>query len=237
MRTLAMKPRFSASRFLAITALAAGMQMGIVALSHAADPSEFTEAERQMFVTDHLGSLATPATLHYRTERRGSLQEPIDDKAVLHLKRENDMLVASVDWMSGSNRLELPPFDDIKGNPVLLHFLEREIREMNRLTGGSMNYYRKRIRMALAQSPGVEDTTADFQGRKVAATRITISPYLDDPARARYEKYAARNYTIVLSDEVPGVVLAVTAELRDGGGARDAGNLLWSESLRFDRSE
>ena len=43
-----------------------------------------------------------------------------------------------------------------EGNPVLLYFLERDIREMERLTGGKSGYFRKAIRLALARSASVE---------------------------------------------------------------------------------
>ncbi len=210
---------------------------GVAGTALAADPSEITEAERLMFMTDHLASLTMPATLHYVTERRGSLQPVIDDHASLTMNASGDTRAAKVDWMSGANRLDLPPVEDIKGNPVLLHFLEREIREMNRLTGGSMNYYRKRIRMALANSAGVETTAIEFNGTKVPARRITIAPYFDDPARSRYERFAERRYTMVFSDSVPGAIFSLTGELRSGDGRSDTGELLWSETVRYERRE
>ncbi len=224
--------RGGVNRFLSLALAAVFILSGTV--SWAANANDITEAERRVFMDDHLASLPAPTTLHYLTERRGSLQDPLDDKASVELQTEDGRRVANVQWMSGREQLRLPPFDDVKGNPILLYFLEREIREMNRLTGGSMNYYRKRIRMALASNPGVEATTVDFAGRQVKATRITISPFVDDPARSRYEKFADRRYTMILSDDVPGAVVSVSGELRGSANPSTEPTLLWSESVRLD---
>ena len=109
---------------------------------------------------------------------------------------------------------------------MILFFLERDVREMHRLTGGSINYYRKRIRMALAEGGRVETVTRDIGPRRIAATEIRIAPYRDDPARSRYEKFAEKTYIFTLSDDVPGKVVELRSELsalrrRAAGTARE----------------
>ncbi len=203
----------------------------------AADSSEFTVAEKQLFVTPHLAGLVPPTRLQYLVSRRGSLQKPFDDHATLTLSRENGGIISRVSYLSGPEKLELPPFPGMEGNPVLLHFLEREIREMRRLTGGSVNYYRKRIRMALATDPQVENIRIEHQGRTLAATRIRISPYLDDPARSRYEKFATRHYAMVLSQEIPGGIVSLHSELHEPGKPADQSGLLWSETVSFETQQ
>lgn len=221
---------------LLITALLACQLAGLPAAT-AADSSEFTVAEKQLFVTPHLAGLKPPTRLVYQVTRRGSLQKPFDDHATLTLSRENGRIMSRVGYLTGPEKLELPPFPDMEGNPVLLHFLEREIREMRRLTGGSVNYYRKRIRMALATDPVVESITIEHQGKPVAATRIRISPYLDDPARSRYEKFATRHYAMVLSQSIPGGIVSLHSELHEPGRPADDSGLLWSETVSFESQQ
>ena len=199
----------------------------------AADPSQFTEAEKILFVTPHLQGLQPGTSLRYDVRRTGSLQEPFDDKALLTIDTVDEKTAALVDYLSGDRNLSLPPFPDLNGNPILLHFLEREIREMNRLTGGSANYYRKRIRMALATDPQVIDISVERDGKSVAATRIRISPYLDDPARARYEKFATRVYEMTLSPAIPGGIVRLAAILHADGRSSDPDKLLWSETVEY----
>jgi len=201
----------------------------------AADPSEFTEAERQLFVTEHLRGLTLPTQLHYAVSRRGSLQSELDDSAELALSSDNGQTIGTVRFLSGTDQLKLPAVSGVKGNPILLHFLEREIREMNRLTGGSANYYRKRIRMALAKTPEVQDIELQFGGKTITAKQVRISPYVDDPARSRYEKFALREYEMVFSQQVPGGIFRLQGKLYGPGSSGDDRPLLWSETVSFER--
>ena len=67
----------------------------------------------------------------------------------------------------GERQVALPALNGAQGNPVLLGFLERDISEMKRMTGGSTSYFRKRIRIALAEAASVEPVTVSYGGRQV----------------------------------------------------------------------
>jgi len=141
-----------------------------------------------------------------------------------------------VEYLTATRKLELADIDGANANPVILFFLERDLREMHRLTGGSINYYRKRIRMALAEGAQVEAVTRDLGPRRVAATEIRIAPYRNDPARSRYEKFAEKTYVFTLSDDVPGKVVELRGELSTAGDAAGKGReIVISETLRFAR--
>ena len=47
----------------------------------AADPSQITEAENVMFMTDHLKGVNAPATLRYSLRHGGSMEKAFDDTA------------------------------------------------------------------------------------------------------------------------------------------------------------
>ena len=55
----------------------------------AADPSQFPEAERQLFVRPHLAAVSPPTRLHYRYERTGTLQPQVTDQATLTLTTQD----------------------------------------------------------------------------------------------------------------------------------------------------
>ena len=120
-----------------------------------------------------------------------------------------------VDYLTGKDALVLPDIDDANGNPVILSFLERDVREMERRTGGKANYFRKRVRLALAESAQVEPVTMDVQGRPVEAVRISIRPYENDPMQARFPTFVAKVYTFTISKQVPGMVYEMRTEARD----------------------
>jgi hypothetical protein len=222
------------------SAVALGVAMlAIAGMARAADPSEFSAAEKRLFIDDHLRNVSGPATLEYAYSKRGSLEGPIDDAArvIVGPKSSAGSQSVKVEYLTETRKLELSDIDAANANPVILFFLERDLREMNRLTGGSVNYYRKRIRMALAYGAQLEEVTLDLGGRRIAATEIHIAPYRDDPARPRYEKFAEKTYVFTLSDEVPGKVVELRSELSaPPGGSEKAPGALLAETLRFVRA-
>jgi hypothetical protein len=206
----------------------------------AADPSQFSVAEQRLFVDDHLHGLSGPVTLEYIYAKRGSLEAPIDDTARVMIgpPAAGGGASVKVEYLSDTRHLELSDIDAANANPVILFFLEREVREMHRLTGGSINYYRKRIRMALAEGGQVTAVKRDFGPRRIDAVEIHIAPYRDDPARSRYEKFADKTYTFTLSNDVPGRVVELRTELlAPPATPGQAPEMLISESLRFVRKQ
>jgi hypothetical protein len=176
---------------------------------------EFSPAEQALFVTNHLSALKPSSTLHYRFSKSGSLEPGFDDTATIALSAQPDgkCCSAASEFLSGPRRLALPAIEAAQGNPVILYFLERDIREMERLTKGKANYFRKRIRIAVADAATITDVTLPFQGSNVAAKQITITPYADDPLRARFEQLVSKRYVFTLSDAVPGGVLSIRTQV------------------------
>jgi hypothetical protein len=124
---------------LAIAALLALGLLGSVAHApaHAQEPAkDFSAAERAIFMTDHFTKLRPPMTLRYQFRRSGSMEPAFDDKVTIALKAQagGRCCDASGEFLSGERKVELPPIEGASGNPVTLFFLEREIREMERLT-------------------------------------------------------------------------------------------------------
>ncbi|HTT09904.1 MAG TPA: hypothetical protein VMG60_03355 [Burkholderiaceae bacterium] len=215
-------------RFLALAsagALLAGRR------AFAADAGSFSEAERLLFTQDHFKSLAAAAKLDYEYRKRGSLEPEFTDRVRVSVsaRKPTGKHDVKVDFLTGRERLGLQDVDDAEGNPLILYFLEREVREMNRLTGGSRNYYRKRIRIALAESAQVKPVTLQAGGKEVAAREIHIAPYRDDPVRSRYEKFAEKTFVLALSDQVPGTVVEMRSELLQ----HDEPTLVLAESVRY----
>ncbi|HEY6353864.1 MAG TPA: hypothetical protein VIY30_05195 [Burkholderiaceae bacterium] len=186
--------------------------------SAAAD--DVSPAEKALFVTNHLATLKPPTTLRYSLRKSGTLEPGFEDKVSISLRAQPDgrCCSAAAEFLSGSRRLSLPEVESAEGNPVILYFLERDIREMQRLTKGQPNYFRKRIRMAVYQGATMNETSVGYLGRSVAARQITVAPYVDDPLRPRFETLAEKRYVFTLSDQVPGGVVSIRSQV-EGTGA------------------
>ena len=187
--------------------------MCAVLAAGAAAAQAISPAETLLFETDHLARLKAPATLVYAFRKDSNAEPGFRDEVRLDLVQAQGKLSANLRFLSGEHKQEIPALIDAHGNPVLLGFLERDIAEMKRLTGGSANYFRKRIRMALAEKAQVNRQTISYQGKTVPAQAVRIQPYLDDPMGARFAKYLYKTYTFVLSDQVPGMVYQLRTSL------------------------
>jgi len=199
--------------------------------AHAA--TDFSAAEQSVFMDDHLAGLRPPLTLHYVFRKSGTMEEAFDDKVDLVLTAQPDgsCCAASPQFFSGKRAMTLPPVEGAKGNPAILYFLERDIKEMQRLTKGQPNYFRKRIRMAVYQGATVRDLSLPYKGKPVAVKEFSISPYVDDPNHARFEKLTNKSYAFLMSSAVPGGLYGIRTRI---GGASVGDAPLMVEEMLID---
>lgn len=214
---------------LCLGAAAAGAQAGAQAASDAISP-----AETLLFQNDHLARVQAPARLAYSYHKAGSAEPGFEDKVELDVAKGKSGAAPSVTmrFLSGARQRDTPAIDNPRGNPVLLGFLERDIAEMKRLTGGSANYFRKRIRLALAEQAQVRPASFRYQGKQWQGQEVQLQPYLNDPLQERFPKYLKKSYTFTLSERLPGGVYQIRTSV-PGEGAKPDQPLL-EETLTLD---
>lgn len=190
-----------------------------------ASSKPISAVEQHVFLDDHLGNLGKTSDVEYSFKRTGTLGENFEDKVVLHVRDGGKQKgrVASADFLSGKNALKLPEIPNPQGNPVVLYFLERDVREMERITQGKQNFFRKRIRLALTDADLIKPVTVRFEGRDIKADEVRVQPYLDDPViKARAEKYEKKTYIFTLSNQVPGGIYQIQTTVASADGKADA---------------
>jgi hypothetical protein len=204
---------------LAGTSCAVGQTTAATATEQTAPASELvTEAESLLFETDHMAGLALPARLDYRFSWDGD--KPFEDRVILTVSRTR---LAEVDYLSGAYHVNYPPVEHASGNPLLLYFLEHDLREMRRQTAGQPDYFRRLIRRAMARPDlKAEPTEVTVAGRKVAAMRVVIEPFRADPkAPERYPALIGKTYEFILAPTVPGQIVRLTSHVPLAGGKMD----------------
>ena len=201
----------------------------------------FSPAEQKVFLDDHMRSLKPSEMLQYSFKKTGSLEQAFEDKVLLSVKPSSDgkHKVVAVSYLSGDRKLNLPDDEDVQANPIIKYFLEQDVREMHRRTGGKENYFRKRIRMALAEAADVRPVAVTLNGKEVAASQVRIQPYLNDPMRAKFSNFENKAYVFTLCDQVPGSVYELRTRVDDPSpaGKADQGQKLplIEETLTFSR--
>jgi hypothetical protein len=181
--------------------------------SRAADQPPLSAAQVALFESDHLAEITSPAILDYNFQHVGS--EPYEDNVVLMLSgvHNDGSKDVSVEFLTGEHRMEFSPVSRFHGNPLIMYFLEWDVRGMHKLTGGSALYFRNRIREAFADQAEIADTWITVNGRTEPATAITLQPYQHDPGIERYAAFRDKSYRFVLSPAVPGRIYEIEASL------------------------
>ena len=215
-----------ARRYSRLSILLGAALVGCGAYANAEQP--ISVAENQLFLSNHLGNLPDTAALRYAYTKAGSLEPPREDnvRVTISPDAKGSGRQVHVDYLTGAQRFELPAIGAANGNPVILFFLERDVREMQRLTGGQASYFRRRVRTALADAAEVRPVTFQFGGGSVAGEQITVHPYRDDPLRKRFERLADKAYTFTLSDQIPGAVYRMQTTVSASGAGADTPPLI-----------
>lgn len=194
----------------------------------AASASEpFSPAETLLWFGDQLAKVTAPLVLEYRFEKQGTLEAGFQDdvRFIIQKVKPDGMKSAALEFFSGERRFPIPPEESTNANPVLKVYLQGDIYEMNRLTDPEgkarerWRYFQRRIKFAFAEGAKIETTKFEFGGKTYAGKKVTITPYVDDPRRAAFEKFADKIYTFVVSEELPGFLYEIRATIPGSKGA------------------
>lgn len=201
--------------------LAALLAAGGLAAAPTAGAAEASEAERRVFEDPHLDNLPATTTLHYRYRRNEAGQATVEDDVVLSARRadERQARVVHLDYLHGERHLALPDVENATSNPLILYFLEADVRDMHKRLGGQENYFRRRIRLALAEAAQVSSVAISHAGKALQGTRVEIRPYANDTLQERFRGMAGKAYQFTLSPQVPGGVYELRTQVAGAAGS------------------
>ena len=186
------------------------------------DPNtyEFADAEVKLWLDNHLKNIDSPGRLYYDFVKSGSYERGFSDSVYLDILKVNedgskdaDLEFFTADRQQNARRDNL---DGIRGNPVLVVYMQGDVYEMNRLTNGSWRYFQKRIKSAFAEGAKIEPVTFEYDGAQVTGEKISITPFINDPRRRQFAEFAPKLYEFVLSDQVPGKLYQIKTVIPAG---------------------
>ena len=134
-----------------------------------------------------------------------------DDQIRLTVGRGGAEATRTVDaeLFSGARRRPAGPFADMTGNPVLSLMLEQNIEGLSTQLGGNPRYFKTAIRTALRENAAVVAETVRVGDRAEAAWKVSITPFKDDPNKARMRGLETLTYQFEIAKAVPGEVLQI----------------------------
>ncbi|HYN77258.1 MAG TPA: hypothetical protein VES73_05645 [Lamprocystis sp. (in: g-proteobacteria)] len=182
-------------------------------------PPMLNQAQQLVLANDLMGKVPAGSTLEYRFTRRGKDMKDYQDRVKVTVARvaPDGRRDLTFDFLSEGHHLDFHPATDYRGNPVPIHFLERDIKEMAEATEGDIGYFRNRLRKAFAQ-PQVQPVKITVDGHELDGTQVTVMPYVDDPNIANFKTYANKRYDFLFAEQLPGGLYQIRTTVPADGG-------------------
>lgn len=179
----------------------------------------FSRAEASLWRSNHLENITEPMQLYYEFIKDGSFEEGFSDSVYLSILELNEdgTKNANMEFFTGERKQNFNSDNvtNVLGNPVLGIYMQGDVYEMARLTEGSWRHFHKRIKVALREVARVEPVTITYDGRELAAEKISFNPYLNDPHRSRFRKFSNKIYEITFAEDVPGKLYQIRTVIED----------------------
>lgn len=195
----------------------------------------FSEINNELFDKSHLKNIHEPTKITYAYKKSSYVEGEREDTVVMKVDniRNTGRRDTEFVFFTGEHHRPYQARPDQRGNGVFVYFLEYDIHEMERLTGGDWRYFQRKIRWSMAEGAKKEQVEVDYNGDKVKAWQYTIQPYLNDPENSRYGLYSGKYYIFILSEDIPGEIYQVRTIVPDGKTWQEGDTALIDESLTF----
>ena len=163
-----------------------------------------------LFETKHITATAPGTELVYKFERKPSNEAMLgpgytDD---IKVKVEGDGAAGKknvvISMFSGERKRDPNRITDMDGNPILVVYLDNSLGHFQQLTGGDRSYLKNKFSASFDKDAKVEPVKVTYKGEQVDGYRITVSPFAQDPSRAKMRGYEIATFSIVLADKIPG---------------------------------
>ena len=189
--------------------------IGLTGVAMAEPKAEPKEAAKLLFESNHLKRTDDGSKLKYRFQKSVNnekiLGKPFSDDLELAItKAEEEKRNFKLQIFTGARARS--PFSDHDrvGNPLLLWYLDRAVKNYKSLARGSLTYMKNRFMDAL-QKAELEDAKVSIDGKDVEAHRMTLQPYANDPNKSRMMGYQNSRFVIVFGDNIPGYLFELSA--------------------------
>jgi len=193
-----------------------------LALAQASIKGPENDAVTLIFLEPYLKKLGHPATIAYHYSHETATPEAygpgFDEEVRLNVNppsSDQGFNSVAIVMKDKAREYTLGPFEDTSGNPVVMMFLERDLNQMRSRIGGAPVYFRNTIRRAFRDAAVVDDVNVDLNGVEIAAKRITIKPFVDEAGVGRFGKFQGKVFETIVSDQVPGGILAMRSFIPD----------------------
>lgn len=195
----------------------------------------FSEINNVLFDAAHLDNIHQPGVVTYQYSKESVVDDSREDtiKMAVSNIRNTGRRDLAFEFFTGQHKRPYEAMENQRGNGVFVLFLEFDVHEMKRLTGGEWRYFQRKLRWAFAEGADKKDVDINYNGKTVKGTQYIVQPYINDPKNSRYKLYAGKYYIFTLSEEIPGEIYQVRTVVPDGDNWQEGEPVLVDESITF----
>lgn len=196
-------------------------------------PPKLNQAQKLVFFKDHLNGVSKGSRIDYGFKSATKDADSFTDKIEIKVTNvvAEDKRDLEFNFLTGPHHIDFSPAKGYRGNPVIIHFLERDISQMVKNTGGRNGFFRNRIRDSFKNPIAVRDIDFQLDGKQMSGTEIVVTPFVDDPDKDKFNLYVNKRYEFIFSDQVPGGVYRIHTQVP---GDNDDGVLI-DEEMTFQK--
>jgi hypothetical protein len=190
------------------TVTASLLAVFLAATASASEDSK--KATTMLFDTPHIAAVQPGTKFVYKNERVPSNEQVLgagftDDITV---DVESDGAPGKknvvVQLYSGERARDPQRITDMDGNPMLVVFLDNALGRFHQLAGGQRNYLKNKISRSIGDDATLTPVKITYNGSEVDGFRVQVKPFANDPSRAKMRGFEAAEFTIVVSEQIPG---------------------------------
>ena len=226
----------SAVRFFAVLALVIG------ANSPAWSADNMPSVSDLLFLRKDFSDLGAGSKLTYRFQRTVSesklLGEPFSDDISVSVNKveDDDKREVELKIFTGARARPVQELPHRDGNPIIVVFLERIVKNYGAIAGGKHQYLKNRLRVDMRENAKIEPEKIQYDGKTVDGYRVTLTPFVKDPNRHKMYGYQGSRFDVIVSDNVPGRIVEMIAvyESPMDGAPRLEERIKLAESSKFE---
>ena len=195
----------------------------------------FSEMNNVLFDSAHLDNIDQPGVLTYEYEKESVIDDSREDTIKVSVSniRNTGRRDLAFEFFTGKHKRPYEAMENQRGNGVFVLFLEFDVHEMKRVTGGEWRYFQRKLRWSFAQGAQKKTVNIDYNGETVKGTQYIVRPYINDPKNKRYKLYAGKYYIFTLCESIPGEIYQVRTVVPDGDEWSEGEPTLVDESITF----
>jgi len=216
-----------------VMSLATGWMLTLATTAFAAPG--FSEVNNVLFDKAHMQNIEQPGTLTYHYKKESFVEDSREDDIQVKVSniRNTGRRDLAFEFFSNEYKRPYEPMENQRGNGVFVLYLEFDIHEMERLTGGEWRYFQRKLRWSFAEGGDKKEVDIDYNGETVKGVQYIVQPYANDPKNSRYKLYANKYYIFTMSEHIPGEIYQVRTVVPDGKTWSEGEPVLVDESITF----